>query len=245
MLMNDFCKYDILLGLIALEDTCLALDTSLNVDEYNNDTEIEHKSFYYLRHGVTNWNKEMLALGPLDLSLNENGVTQAKLAAEMLVGINISLIISSPLKRCVETAEIVANKLGKIPIFEASDLEERSFGDWSKIKQEASSLIESSPEGPGFFRAVYDKIENILPSDAETKNEFEDRIARALDYYLTRYSDENVLFVAHGCVRQAYIKAMHVNDTQFSKEYAYPIFFDIDLNGKWLIKEIKEIKTLQ
>lgn len=69
--------------------------------------------FYFMRHGETEWNQKSLIQGCIDISLNEKGIEQAHLAAEMLKGIAIGTIISSPLQRALTTAEIIAAALGK------------------------------------------------------------------------------------------------------------------------------------
>lgn len=68
--------------------------------------------FYFMRHGETEWNQNGLIQGCIDISLNEKGIEQAHRAAEMLKGIAIGTIISSPLRRALTTAEIIAASLG-------------------------------------------------------------------------------------------------------------------------------------
>ena len=42
------------------------------------------KSFYFLRHGETDWNQQQRIMGQSDIPLNKNGVLQAKTAAEKI-----------------------------------------------------------------------------------------------------------------------------------------------------------------
>ena len=69
---------------------------------------------YTVRHGQTEWNKKGLYQGKTDVPLNEEGKKQAMLVKEKLKDKKIDLIISSPLKRAKETAEIISD--GKIKI---------------------------------------------------------------------------------------------------------------------------------
>jgi broad specificity phosphatase PhoE len=71
---------------------------------------IPHKPFYFIRHGETDWNKEYRAMGHTDIPLNQNGLEQAVLAAELLKDIQFDCIISSPLRRALKTAQIIAEK---------------------------------------------------------------------------------------------------------------------------------------
>lgn len=71
---NDFYVYGSIGSNLFGYDTC-----SLSSEDGH---DIEKKTFYFLKHGVTDWNKEMLYRGPLDLSLNSAGSQQAHLASE-------------------------------------------------------------------------------------------------------------------------------------------------------------------
>ena len=64
---------------------------------------------YTVRHGQTEWNKKGLYQGKTDVPLNEEGKKQAMLVKEKLKDKKIDLIISSPLKRAKETAEIISD----------------------------------------------------------------------------------------------------------------------------------------
>ena len=66
--------------------------------------------FYFLRHGVTDHNLRRLVMGQLDVPLNDQGRRQAELAARQVVGLGISRIVSSPLSRARETAEVIAGR---------------------------------------------------------------------------------------------------------------------------------------
>ncbi len=89
-------------------------------------------NIFLLRHGETDFNRAGRLQGHMDIPLNQNGRTQVSHAAEILAGLNtgIDLIISSPLSRAYESAEIVAEKLAykKENIVVEPMLIERSFG---------------------------------------------------------------------------------------------------------------------
>ena len=66
-----------------------------------------------LRHGESVANAEDIWQGQLDFALTDKGRTQAKAVAERWRsgGVSFDLIISSPLRRAQETAEIIGNVL--------------------------------------------------------------------------------------------------------------------------------------
>ena len=63
--------------------------------------------FWYLRHGETDWNRQGLSQGSIDIPLNELGLAQAREAAVRLRNRGITSIVASPLSRARVTAEIV------------------------------------------------------------------------------------------------------------------------------------------
>ena len=87
---------------------------------------------YLMRHGETDWNQERRLQGQKDIAMNENGIRQIQELAARLRdrGISFDRIVSSPLRRAAQSAEIVASQTGYC--IEAIVLEpllkERDFG---------------------------------------------------------------------------------------------------------------------
>lgn len=102
-----------------MNDFITLIDKTTTADNY--------KPFYFIRHGQMDWNLYHKNTGFADPSLNETGRDQAKEAANLLKGYPLDLIISSPLLRAKETAEIIAERL-KIPIKYNGDLQECYWG---------------------------------------------------------------------------------------------------------------------
>ena len=97
-----------------------------------------------IRHGETAWNAEGRFRGHIDVGLNENGLKQARALADYASPLlSTSAIYSSPLQRCLATAEPLAGRLG-IPIQTDGRLLDLHFGDWSgKLRDE---VAETYPE---------------------------------------------------------------------------------------------------
>jgi broad specificity phosphatase PhoE len=89
---------------------------------------IPPRTFYFLRHGVTDWNIEGRFQGHSDIPLNAQGLAQAQAAAQVIATCAVDLIVASPLIRALKTAAIVAEAIGK-PMRIDSELKERHFGD--------------------------------------------------------------------------------------------------------------------
>lgn len=83
-----------------------------------------------VRHGESVANREGIYQGQIyDTPLTDLGKIQAKLAVGVLINIPIDRIISSPLTRCKQTAEIINEHLGK-EIELDKDIQEISHGLW-------------------------------------------------------------------------------------------------------------------
>lgn len=83
-----------------------------------------------MRHAKSEWNKLGLWTGWKDVSLSEEGRTEAEASARHLEGIEIHKAYTSPLKRARETLHIVLKALGLEHIeLQAHDaLKERNYG---------------------------------------------------------------------------------------------------------------------
>ena len=88
-----------------------------------------------VRHGRTNWNDLNKVQGLADIELNEEGKSQAKITAEKLKNEKIDLIISSPLTRTKQTAEIVRDGRDIDIIFD-DRLKERDYGEFEGLTKE-------------------------------------------------------------------------------------------------------------
>ncbi len=91
-----------------------------------------------IRHGETYWNKERrIQGGSSDTELSEVGLKQANLLTSFLKGENVSVIVSSPLKRALDTAKAIASQ-HKIPVEIEAGLKEIEVGEMEGLS--ASSL---------------------------------------------------------------------------------------------------------
>ncbi len=78
-----------------------------------------------VRHGETEWSRELKHTGSTDVPLTEKGEQQARRLAGVLAGREFALVLSSPLRRALETAHLAG--------FEPElrdDLKEWDYGDY-------------------------------------------------------------------------------------------------------------------
>ena len=181
-------------------------------------------AFYVLRHGQTDWNKEMRLQGSTDIPLNETGREQARRAAEIFALQGLTKIVASPLSRALETARIVGSKVNIDPIIDAR-LTERHFGLFEgmtidEVKQHREDMRE-------FMNPKADIDGKHYPDNAEPLVEVIDRVYACVNEYRT---DGNCLFVFHGIPFRA-VTRRFLND-MYSSPNAAPVRFE-QVEDKW------------
>lgn len=103
------------------------------------------RTFYFLRHGETEYNRLQLIAGSTDVELNEVGHAQARAAVELVRPLGITDIVSSGLRRARDTAAVIAGALG-LPHAVVPGLAER---DWGALEGKAQALRERGVTPPG------------------------------------------------------------------------------------------------
>ena len=161
--------------------------------------------FFFVRHGVTDWNREFRYQGRSDVDLNDDGVEQARRTGLRLSRIVPSRVYASPLKRARRTAEVIMeNNSGDTAIELCGDLKEISFGLWEgmtapEIKARYPETLEAWRKAP--FTAV--------PEDGEPFAEVALRSSRVAESLKEAGNPGDVTFViAHGAVMRALIAAV-------------------------------------
>ena len=148
-------------------------------------------NIYYVRHGQTDWNKLRKMQGRTDNPLNEVGIEQARKTRDLLKDEKIDLIICSPLRRTIETANII-NEGRNIKIIKDEGFIERDFGKYEK------ALRDEIP-----YDDIWDYKKDIDMGSGEKMSEILSRIKNSLDRVINTYYPKNVLIVAHGGIGRA------------------------------------------
>jgi probable phosphoglycerate mutase len=150
--------------------------------------------FYLVRHGETEWNAENRFCGRTDVPLAEAGRWQAKSLAKRLKPIPFEALYSSPLKRALETARLIAESSGLQPILDAR-LVELDYGQW-----EGQTLAEIMKNHPMTFRAWDADPAQVAPPGGESGLQAQERVVSFLDSLAAKYPQGHVLVVFHKTV---------------------------------------------
>ncbi len=154
---------------------------------------------FMTRHGQTDWNVQRRLQGRTDTVLNDTGRSQADEVGKKIKDEDIDLIFVSPLKRAKETAEII-NKYLNVDIIEDERLIERSFGKSEGFTKEY--IMEKSSEFPE-INDIWNYNKNVDFNDTEKIQDLFKRVYDFLDEITEKYSDKNILIVAHGGISVA------------------------------------------
>ena len=91
--------------------------------------------WYFVRHGEIESNRKKIYAGWSEEGLTPRGRNQAIAVAKELASFEIEEIYTSPLKRSVQTAEIIGDVLGKRPVVEES-FKELRLGIWQGMHED-------------------------------------------------------------------------------------------------------------
>ena len=173
-------------------------------------------TLHIVRHGETDYNKQDRYLGREDLSLNSAGINQAKELAEKVKDLQIDVVISSPLKRTMETSRIIApNK----EIIMDNYFIERSIGVYEGLtKQEAKNKY------PNLYSRNITRIFNEAPPQGETIQQVQERVFKGLNELKRKYQDKNILLVTHAFIAKVINKYFYpkLSDDDFF-EFVLPL----------------------
>ena len=159
-------------------------------------------TFVLVRHGRTPLTEAHKISGGDgdDPNLSDAGRADAAAAARLIAKIGhdprwkhiapVGAVVASPMRRTVETAEIIAESVGlKVDMNE--NLREIGFGDWDgKTNEEVAA---ETPDALESWRGSF----TVAPPNGESLEKFDNRITRARQQIASSYGGKTVVVVAH------------------------------------------------
>lgn len=157
------------------------------------------KKLYLLRHGQTEFNVKKLVQGRCDSPLTDLGRQQAGMAAAWLKAHNVvpDKVVSSPLGRAMDTADLVATELlGQNAAVEPCEgIIERCYGTFEEGPHDALPTD------------VWDPGEDLIPFGGEGSHALQERMVGTLTNLMGAKDTETLLAVSHGSASRQFIKA--------------------------------------
>ncbi|HHD92124.1 MAG TPA: histidine phosphatase family protein [Candidatus Portnoybacteria bacterium] len=184
-------------------------------------------TIYIIRHGKTDFNEQSRYLGSIDIPLNSTGKEQAIKVRNYFNDLrdrDIDIIISSPLKRAIETAKII--KPDNLKIVPDPAFMERNIGVYEGLTKD-----EAKEKYPRLFTKNITRIFNEAPTGGETILEVQDRVFAGLNKIKEIYQEKNILIITHAFVAK-------VINKYFNPQISEQDFFNFVLQNA----EIKKYK---
>jgi len=151
-----------------------------------------HTLLFTVRHGLTELNRDKRVGGRYDAPLIEEGRRQAREANGSFDGTHFDVVISSPLSRALETAEIIAG-VRREEIVVEEGCTERSFGKMEGLTP--SQVRERLPQ------VRYVRIGHVdyslNPPGGETFEQLHERARRFLERMLELHGGKRILLFGH------------------------------------------------
>ena len=159
---------------------------------------MKNYTLHIIKHGLTKGNEEGRYIGSTDEPLSERGVLELDTLCEELRYPQVQVVYSSPLVRCVQTAEIIyPNTLIKT----VNDIREYDFGIFENKSMEE---LKNTPE----FKKWAEKAMLESPASGEKKADFDKRINSGLRWIISDMMSKGITsaaVVTHGGVIMSWL----------------------------------------
>lgn len=149
-----------------------------------------------LRHARTPYGAERRYAGSIDVPLSEQGERDCVAAAEALHGAAFDVVITSTLRRAIDTARLL--RLDGATHVQCDLCRERGFGVLEGLTfDQAKSL-----DPPVLFVQVGDDVHSVNPAGGEPFEVVWERARRFSRHVFRKYEGSRVLVVSHGVFLQ-------------------------------------------
>ncbi|MCK5332527.1 class I tRNA ligase family protein [Candidatus Parcubacteria bacterium] len=186
---------------------CENIEVVNSIDDLREKTEEKITKFIFLRHGESESNVKKIKAGHLNkYHLTEKGIEQVENVSEKMKNEKIDILISSPIMRTKETAEIVKKHLN-LEIKESDLIKEYDFGSWNGFSY--SDLKEDD------LCKKYQNLENNedkykfrFGGDGESRKDVEKRVREFIKENIEKYPGKTILVVSHSGINAMFNRVL-------------------------------------
>jgi broad specificity phosphatase PhoE len=187
-----------------------------------------------MRHGETPWNREGRVMGKSPIELDEAGRRQVESAIPLARSLAPNLIVSSPLARARQSAEIIGRGVGIAEIIQDPRLSEVEYGRWEGM------VYDDLLRDAHYIHYRERPLDEPTPG-GETMYDVQSRGVDAVRHTIAANRAQRVLFVSHGdIIRTVLCHFMRLGLENFRRiRIDNATFFGIQIAG-----DFAEIKFL-
>jgi ribonuclease H / adenosylcobalamin/alpha-ribazole phosphatase len=150
-----------------------------------------------VRHAEPTEDSRGRCCGRLDIELSASGRTQCARLVAALAGAPVAAVVSSPLRRARETAQMIA-EAHELPVVVVDDLTELDFGEL-----EGKTYDEIASAWPDLYERWMAEPASVRFPGGEGYDDLQTRVARAVSGLRASYDGCTVVAVTHGGVVRA------------------------------------------
>jgi broad specificity phosphatase PhoE len=186
-----------------------------------------------MRHAeVSYFRDDGTPVDPSDVSLNEEGLAQARATAQALIGVDLDRVVTSGLPRTLETAAIVAPG--------------HAAESWPELRELEGGRLSDIPADALRDEFVH-AFRGVIPNEArflrgESIGELFDRVLPALDRLVGDDSWHTALAVLHGAVNRAILSYALTGERMFLGHFeqapACVNVLDLGEGGEWIVRAV-------
>ena len=156
------------------------------------NTSVSDQAIYTLRHAAIDFGKRRIIAGRMDPPINPEGVDQIKQMLAAGVPLEYKLVVSSPLRRALQTATLVTG-LTTDQMITSYLCMERNYGRLEGVEPKERAKVQPST----YYVSVGGVEHSLNPPDGETLEQLRDRVITFHDF-VRSLKVEDVLIVSHG-----------------------------------------------
>jgi probable phosphoglycerate mutase len=191
-----------------------------------------------VRHGHVDWIAPERFRGRADLPLTEEGIAAARATSRRIsAGWRVSAIYTSPMSRCLRTAEIIAEPFGlqAQPMDALNDID---YGQWQGLSPD-----QARAGWPQEIDLWYRRPDLVRVPGGESLQDVLARAAQGLRAVVQRHPEETIVLVAHDSLNRVVL--LHVLELPLSRYWllaqAPCAINEIDATpGSFLVRSVNE-----
>ena len=195
-----------------------------------------------IRHGETEWNRELIFRGRADIPLSARGREQVRLLAYSLSGTSAAAVYSSPLLRASETAQPLAESLGLSPVID-DRLVDMSFGEW-----EGRAVAEVQDKWAELYQVWVNEPARFSAPGGESLAAVRQRAWAAVEDIVGRHLEATIALVSHRVICKLVLcAALGIGEEGFWRERvdtASVSTLELD-HGQWVVTGMNQTHHLR
>lgn len=192
------------------------------------------KHFFLFRHGETTYNVNGFIQGQTNNSvLTEKGHTQAYQVGQILKNHPIDVLISSPLKRAIQTSQEVLKSLSKISVITDKRFTEVNVGEIEGLHY--TKVQEKFGEKYKKWHSLDEEYIDLRFEGGESKRDVRLRVFEALNEYANNPSYNYIAVSGHGILLSQTLLALNQSVSEIKNGCIVHL---IRKNNQWIYVDI-------